>query len=63
MDINSITQLISGVGFPIAACIYMAWNNEKLQKTLSDLTSTLTLMNERLKDVETAINFEKKEEN
>lgn len=52
---NEIAQLISSVGFPIVACIYMAWSNEKLQKTLNDLTTTLTLMNERLKDVETAI--------
>ena len=52
---NEIAQLITSVGFPIAACIYMAWSNEKLQKTLNDLTTTLTLMNERLKDVETAI--------
>ena len=62
MDVNTITQLISGVGFPIAACVYMAWNNEKLQKTLSDLTNTLTLMNERLKDVEIAVKTEKEKE-
>lgn len=55
MDVNSITTLISSVGFPIVACIYMAWSNEKLQKTLNELTNTLTLMNERIKDVETAV--------
>ena len=55
MDVNSITTLISSVGFPIGACIYMAWSNEKLQKTLNELTNTLTLMNERIKDVETAV--------
>ena len=55
MDVNSITTLVSSVGFPIVACIYMALSNEKLQKTLNELTNTLTLMNERIKDVETAV--------
>lgn len=25
MDVNSVTQLITNVGFPIACCIYMAY--------------------------------------
>lgn len=25
MDINSLVQIISSVGFPIAACCFMAW--------------------------------------
>lgn len=55
MDVSAITQLISSVGFPIVACIYMAISNEKLQKTLQELTLTLNTMNERLKDVEDAV--------
>lgn len=62
MDVNSITQLISSVGFPIAACIYMAISNEKLQKALQELTVTLNLMNERLRDVEDAVKKSNKED-
>ena len=29
MDINTITQIISNVGFPIACCIAMFWFNNK----------------------------------
>lgn len=29
MDINTITALISSVGFPIACCIYLIYSNNK----------------------------------
>ena len=29
MDINTITTLISSVGFPIACCIYLIYSNNK----------------------------------
>ena len=32
MDVNVITNLIGSVGFPIAACIYMAWLHHETQK-------------------------------
>ena len=31
MDINAITQIIASLGFPIAACVAMFWQNTKLE--------------------------------
>lgn len=53
MDINSVTTLIGSLGFPIAACCVMFYQNSKLQETLNELSKTLTSMNERLTDIET----------
>ena len=55
MDIQAISQLIGSVGFPIAACVVMFYQNSKLQQTLAELGNTLTQMNERLSDVESAV--------
>lgn len=55
MDVQVIAQLIGSLGFPIAACCVMFYQNSKMQDTLSELTRTLTTMNERLKDVEEAV--------
>lgn len=60
MDINGITTLIGSLGFPIAACCVMFYQNSKLQETLNELSKTLTSMNERLTDIETNVkNLEK----
>lgn len=32
MDFSTISGLISSVGFPIAACIYMAYSNNKSEE-------------------------------
>lgn len=55
MDVQVIANLIGSLGFPIAACCVMFYQNSKMQDTLSELTRTLTTMNERLKDVEDAV--------
>ena len=52
MDISSVTTLISTVGFPIACCCVMFYQNGKLQETLASLTVTLEKMAERLSDIE-----------
>lgn len=55
MDVNIISTLIGSVGFPIAACCIMFYQNSKMQETLTELTKTLSTMNERLSDVEEAV--------
>lgn len=36
MDINVISQLITAVGFPIAACIALFWQSNKQAETFRD---------------------------
>lgn len=55
MDINALSQLIGSLGFPIACCCVMFYQNNQLQKTLAELTTTLATMNDRLSDVEDAV--------
>lgn len=54
-DVNVITQLINSVGFPIVCCGVLFWNNYKLTSTLSDLTCTLKVIDERLEKLESKI--------
>lgn len=63
MNIDSIVSIISSVGFPIFACIVMFKQNEELQKTLSDISNTMTLLTERIKDVESKLNIEEEVKN
>ena len=41
MDLTQMTQLISNVGFPIACCCVMFYQNSKLQQTLQEITVTM----------------------
>lgn len=41
MDVQSITQIISNLGFPIACCIYLALSNDKLRGTIEENTKTI----------------------
>ena len=63
MNIDSIVSIISSVGFPIFACIVMFKQNEELQKTLSDISNTMTLLTERIKDVENKLNIDEEVKN
>lgn len=36
MDVNTITTIISTVGFPIACCIYLVWNQNKADERHKD---------------------------
>ena len=51
-DVSSITQLINSVGFPIVCCGVLFWNNYKLTSTITELTSTLKVIDERIEKLE-----------
>ena len=50
--IQEIQELISNVGFPIVACIFMYKQNLNLQKSLSELSSTLKGIDARIDSIE-----------
>ena len=37
MNVNDVTTLISNLGFPIACCVYLFYQNGKLSETLTEL--------------------------
>ena len=45
---EEFNQLVSNVGFPIVACVFMFINNKELNKTIIDLTTTLKGIDTRL---------------
>lgn len=49
---NEITTLISSVGFPIVACIFMYKQQMDLNKTISDLSTTLKGIDTRIEYLE-----------
>lgn len=63
MDGTVITQMISTVGFPIAACCVMFWQNNKLQETLTSFVSTLQKMDDRMDSIERKLSIEWEEKN
>lgn len=42
MDVNAIIQIISGVGFPISACLVCFWYVNKLTETHKEEVNKLT---------------------
>lgn len=55
LNVNELTQLINSVGFPIVCCGILFWNNYKLTSTITELTSTLKLIDERIEKLENKI--------
>ena len=49
---DQLISLINSVGFPIVACIFVSYQNNKLNDTITKLTSTLALIDKRLEDLE-----------
>lgn len=58
MDFEVISQLIGSVGFPIAACCVMFYQNSKMQQTLSSIATAMSSMTDKIRDIETKLNKE-----
>ena len=50
--VQEVQELISNLGFPIVACIFMFKQNLNLQKLLSELSSTLKTIDARIDSIE-----------
>ena len=48
---ESIVTLISQVGFPIACCVYLFTQQNKLIGTLGEISTTMALMNKSIEDI------------
>lgn len=55
MDLSLIGNLIGTVGFPITCVIVLFIQNNKFSELLSNLSTTLALMNERIEKIEDTI--------
>lgn len=49
---GELSSFISNVGFPIVACIFMYMQQKELNKTISDLSSTLKTIDARIDNLE-----------
>lgn len=58
MDFEVISQLIGSVGFPIAACCVMFYQNSKMQETLSSIATAMSSMTDKIRDIESKLNKE-----
>lgn len=55
---EEIVNLINNVGFPIACCVVMFILLNRLQKTMSELSTTMSVINARLDNIEDALKKE-----
>lgn len=55
MSIEAVSTLITNVGFPIACCCVMFYQNSKLQETLHDVTLTMQKLVDKIETMETHI--------
>lgn len=53
MDTSTIVQIISSLGFPIACCVAMFWQNNKLNESHKEET---TKLNEAINNNTMALN-------
>ena len=59
---QEVITLIQGVGFPIACCVVLFYEQKKLVLTLGDLSKTLEVMNTRLDCIEDCLHISHKKE-
>lgn len=52
MEYEQILSLIGSVGFPIVACVWLFKIMQDFQKTLSEISATLQVMNDRIGELE-----------
>ena len=52
---EQILTMISNVGFPIACCIILFTQQNKLTNTLHEISNTMTKITMRLDDIEEAV--------
>lgn len=55
---EEIVSVIQSVGFPIAACVALYIQQNKLTTTLGQLTETLAVINSRLDNIEDTLKRE-----
>lgn len=56
-DWTGFTSLISTVGFPIVCCLIMFYQNNKLQETLKEFSTTLQKFADELQHIENILNI------
>ena len=52
---DEVTNLITNVGFPIACCVVLFYNNSKFAEALNNLNVTLKEMSTRIENLEETI--------
>ena len=53
---DQIIQLISNVGFPIACCLILFRQTDKLTATLNEISTTMSLMKNEINDIKDQLN-------
>lgn len=53
---EELVKVISNVGFPVFACVMMFNQQKELNKTISELSSTLKTIDARIDNIEKARN-------
>lgn len=51
MEVTEIMSMITNVGFPIACCVVLFMENNKMQNTLSEVVLSLQKLSDRIDEV------------